>query len=48
MDPGTPIGILVEIELLLEIIRSDGFKEKVLEMGGYEVDETGKVLAQIG
>ena len=36
------------IELLLEIVRSEDFKSKVLEMGGYEVEETGKVLARIG
>ena len=36
------------IELLLEIVRSDSFKGKVLEMGGYEVDETGTVIAQLG
>jgi hypothetical protein len=31
------------IELLLEIIRSPGFIEQVLALGGYEVAETGKV-----
>ena len=36
------------IELLLEIVRSEDFKSKVMEMGGYEVEETGKVLARIG
>ena len=34
------------IRLLLEIIRSDTFKEKVLEMGGYEIEETGNTAAQ--
>ena len=35
-----------KIRLLLETIRSDEFKEKVLAMGGYEVDETGNVVDQ--
>ncbi|HSW38877.1 MAG TPA: molybdopterin biosynthesis protein [Acidobacteriota bacterium] len=29
--------------LLLEIIRSSSFKEQVLALGGYEVEETGKI-----
>ncbi len=32
------------IELLLEIIRSKKFIDQVLAMGGYEVEETGKVV----
>lgn len=36
-----------KIQLLLEIIRSPNFKTEVLEMGGYEVEETGKVVAEI-
>jgi putative molybdopterin biosynthesis protein len=36
-----------KIRLLLEIIRSDDFKERALAMGGYEVHETGKVVDQI-
>jgi putative molybdopterin biosynthesis protein len=35
-----------KIRLLLEIIRSDEFKEKALAMGGYEVHETGNVVDQ--
>ena len=31
------------IELLLDIIRSDEFKEQVLALGGYETEETGKI-----
>ena len=31
------------IVLLLEIIRSSKFVEQVLELGGYEVEETGKI-----
>jgi molybdopterin molybdotransferase/putative molybdopterin biosynthesis protein len=34
------------IRLLLEIIRSDDFKKKVLDMGGYEIEETGNIAAQ--
>ena len=30
------------IELLLDIIRSDQFREQVLALGGYEIEETGK------
>jgi molybdenum cofactor synthesis domain-containing protein len=33
-----------KIQLLLEIIRSDEFKEKALGMGGYEVHETGNLI----
>ena len=36
-----------KILFLLEIIRSDEFKEKALAMGGYEVHETGNVVDQI-
>lgn len=32
-----------KVQLMLEIIRSDEFKQQVLAMGGYEVDETGKI-----
>ena len=35
-----------KIRLLIEIIRSDEFKEKTLAMGGYEVHETGNVVHQ--
>ena len=31
------------IALLIDIIRSDKFREKALELGGYEVEETGKI-----
>ncbi len=33
-----------KIQILLEIIRSDDFKEKALAMGGYEVHETGNIM----
>ena len=33
-----------KIQLLIEIIRSDEFKEKALAMGGYEVHETGSLV----
>jgi molybdenum cofactor synthesis domain-containing protein len=33
-----------KIQLLLQIIRSDEFKEKALGMGGYEVHETGNLV----
>jgi molybdenum cofactor synthesis domain-containing protein len=36
-----------KILLLLDIIRSDEFKQKALAMGGYEVHETGNVVEQI-
>jgi len=35
-----------KIQLLLDIIRSDEFKEKALAMGGYEVHETGSSVHQ--
>lgn len=35
-----------KIQLLLDIIRSDEFKEKALAMGGYEVHETGSLVHQ--
>jgi putative molybdopterin biosynthesis protein len=35
-----------KIQLLLEIIRSEEFKEKTLAMGGYEVQETGNLVPQ--
>jgi molybdenum cofactor synthesis domain-containing protein len=35
-----------KILLLLDIIRSDEFKEKALAMGGYEVHETGNLVEQ--
>jgi putative molybdopterin biosynthesis protein len=31
------------IVMLLDIIRSDKFREQVLALGGYEVGETGKI-----
>jgi putative molybdopterin biosynthesis protein len=34
-----------KIMLLIEIIRSDEFKEKALAMGGYEVHETGNIAS---
>jgi molybdate-binding protein len=41
-----PIAYLADekIQILLDIIRSDEFKEKALAMGGYEVHETGNVM----
>jgi molybdopterin biosynthesis enzyme/molybdate-binding protein len=33
-----------KIRLLLEIVRSQDFQDKVFELGGYEVEETGKVV----
>jgi putative molybdopterin biosynthesis protein len=33
------------MQLLLEIIRSSAFIEQVLALGGYEVEETGKLVA---
>ncbi len=36
-----------KILLLLDIIRSDEFKEKALAMGDYEMHETGNVVNQI-
>jgi putative molybdopterin biosynthesis protein len=35
-----------KIQLLLDIIRSDEFKEKALAMGGYEMHETGSLVHQ--
>jgi molybdenum cofactor synthesis domain-containing protein len=35
-----------KILLLLDVIRSDEFKEKALAMGGYEVHETGNLVEQ--
>ncbi|MDY7033365.1 MAG: substrate-binding domain-containing protein, partial [Thermodesulfobacteriota bacterium] len=32
-----------KIQLMLEVIRSDKFKQLVVKMGGYEVDETGSI-----
>ncbi|MEW6439538.1 MAG: molybdopterin biosynthesis protein [bacterium] len=37
-----------KIELVLEIIRSEGFQSAVLAMGGYEVEETGRIAARLG
>jgi putative molybdopterin biosynthesis protein len=31
------------ISLLLDIVRSSGFMEQVVALGGYEVEETGKI-----
>lgn len=41
-----PVSVFEDekIQMMLEIIRSDEFKDTVLDMGGYETDETGKVL----
>ena len=33
-----------KIQILLEIIRTEAFQRKVLELGGYETDETGRVV----
>ncbi len=33
-----------KIRLLLEVVRSQDFQDKVLELGGYEVDHTGEVV----
>ncbi|MEW5705377.1 MAG: molybdopterin biosynthesis protein [Actinomycetota bacterium] len=33
-----------KIQLMLEIIRSDEFKQRVFAMGGYEIDETGRIV----
>jgi putative molybdopterin biosynthesis protein len=35
------------IELLLEIIRSSGFIEQVIALGGYETEETGRIQPQL-
>ena len=35
-----------KIRILIDIIRSKEFKEKVLAMGGYEVHETGNIVNQ--
>jgi putative molybdopterin biosynthesis protein len=34
------------VVLLLDIIRSSEFKDQVLALGGYEVEETGKIQPQ--
>ncbi|MHB9096941.1 MAG: substrate-binding domain-containing protein, partial [Syntrophales bacterium] len=34
-----------KMRLLIEIIRSDEFKEKALAMGGYEVHDTGNIIS---
>ncbi len=43
-----PTDLLADerIELLLEIIRSKKFIDQVLAMGGYEVEETGRILPE--
>lgn len=33
-----------KIQVLLEIVRSETFKQKALELGGYEIEETGRVV----
>jgi putative molybdopterin biosynthesis protein len=33
--------------LMLEVIRSDSFKERVLELGGYDTSKTGTVIASL-
>ena len=47
--PGMPVACLEDekILLLLDIIRSDAFKEMAMAMGGYAVNETGNVVNQI-
>jgi len=37
-----------KIQLLLEIVRSEAFKARVLQMGGYEVGDTGRIVAKVG
>ncbi len=34
-----------KVQAMLEVIRSDEFKQQVLAMGGYEVDETGRITS---
>lgn len=36
-----------KIGLMLEIIRSEAFKSRVLELGGYEVEQTGRIIEPI-
>jgi putative molybdopterin biosynthesis protein len=35
-----------KIRLLLEIVRSEDFQRPVLALGGYEVEQTGRVVEQ--
>jgi len=42
----TPLLDDDRMRLLLEIIRSSQFLEQVTAMGGYEVEETGRVVAE--
>jgi len=44
-DLVVPVRLLKDprIALLLDIIRSDKFREQVLVLGGYEIEETGKI-----
>ncbi|MHB8908994.1 MAG: molybdopterin biosynthesis protein [Syntrophales bacterium] len=46
-DLAIPSAYLLDekIRLLIEIIRSDEFKEKALAMGGYEVHDTGNIIS---
>ena len=45
-DLAVPIGVLEDsnIRLLLDIIRSEAFKEKVKAMGGYSTDRAGEII----
>jgi putative molybdopterin biosynthesis protein len=45
-DLAVPIGFLEDsnIRLLLDIIRSEAFKEKVKAMGGYSTDRAGEIV----
>ena len=43
----TPLMKDQRIVLVLEIIRSPGFQEQVLSLGGYEVEETGRIQASM-
>ena len=44
-DLVVPVRLLNDprINLLIDIIRSDGFREQILALGGYEIEETGVV-----
>jgi putative molybdopterin biosynthesis protein len=45
-DLAVPVDFLEEpnIELMLETIKEDAFKEKVRDMGGYSLDRTGEIV----
>ena len=36
-----------KIQLMLEVIRSTAFRERVDQMGGYDTSKTGTVLASL-